>query len=123
MKWLFSVFLLGFATVCHAQQTVDIVVMRDNFIVASIAARKCNASDPDKRDVHDRNFGVISKKAMQLIVARSPGTDPELLRNQDLAHIEKLQDDTLNLLQSEGCKSEKVRILLRMHKLHETIRF
>jgi hypothetical protein len=125
MKRLFFAFVFGFATVCHAQQqqTVDVLVMRDNFIVASIAAQKCNAGDRSKQDAHDRNFTIISRKATQVLTARSPGTDPEEVRKRDLAHIEKLQDDTFNLLQNEGCKSERVKALLRMHRLHEMIRF
>jgi hypothetical protein len=125
MKWLLPAFLLSFTTLCHAQQqqTVDVLKMRDNFIVASIAAQKCNAGDRSKQDSHDRNFTILSRRAMQILAARSPGTAPEELRKQDLAHIEKLQDETFNLLQSEGCKSEKVKTLLRMHRVHETIRF
>jgi hypothetical protein len=128
MKWVFVAFLFGFTTVCHAQQqqkqvTVDIMVMRDNFVIASIAAQKCNAYDRSKQDAHDRNFTIISKRASQVLATRSPGTDPAELRKQDLAHIEKLQDDTFNLLQNEGCKSDRVKALLRMHRVHETIRF
>jgi hypothetical protein len=125
MKWLLPAFLFSFTTVCHAQQqqTVDVLVMRDNFIVASIAAQKCNAGDRTKRDAHDRNFTILSRKASQILAARAPGTAPEELRKQDLAHIEKLQDETFNLLQNEGCKSDKVKRLLRMHRVHETIRF
>ena len=105
------------------QQMVDIVAMRDNFIVAGIAARKCNATDPNREDVHDRNFTIISRKAMEVIIAREPGADPEEVRKKDLAHIEELQDAAFNLIRTEGCKSEKVRALLRMHKIHESMRF
>jgi hypothetical protein len=106
-----------------AQQTVDIVNVRDNFIVSGIAAQKCNTTDNNRRDVHDRNFTIVSRKAMESIMARTPGADPEELRKQDLAHIEKLQDAAFNLIRSEGCKSEKVRALIRIHKMHETVRF
>jgi hypothetical protein len=123
MKWLFPAFLFSFATVCHAQQTVDVLKMRDNFIVASIAAQKCKSGDSSKQDAHDRNFTILSRRASQILAARSPGIAPEELRKQDLAHIEKLQDETFNLLQNEGCKSDKVKALLRMHRVHETIRF
>lgn len=125
MKWLLPAFLVSFATVCHAQrqQTVDVLMMRDNFIVASIAAQKCNAGDRSKQDAHDRNFAILSRKATQILTARSPGADPDELRKKDLAHIEKLQDETFNLLQNEGCKSDKVKALLRMHRVHELIRF
>jgi hypothetical protein len=106
-----------------AQQQVDIVGMRDNFIVAGIAARKCNANDPNREDLLDRNFTIISRKAMEAIVARSPGADQEEVRKKDLAHIEELQDAAFNLIRTEGCKSEKVRALLRLHKIHESMRF
>lgn len=122
MKWLFAVFILGFTTVCHAQ-TVDVLMMRDNFVVASIAAQKCNSRDRAKQDAHDRNFAILSRRATQILAQRSPGTAPEELRKQDLAHIEKLQDETFNLLQNEGCKSDRVKALLHMHRVHETIRF
>ena len=105
------------------QQAVDIVGMRDNFIVAGIAAQKCNANDPDRQDLHDRNFTIVSRKAMEAIIAREPGADPEEVRKKDLAHIEQLQDAAFNLIRAEGCKSEKVRALLRLHKLHESVRF
>lgn len=122
MKWLFLTFLIGFPTTVWAQAT-DIVGVRDNFIVAGIAAQKCNAGDRDRQDTHDRNFTIISRKAMEAIVARAPGGDAEEARRKDLAHIEKLQDAAFNLIRSEGCKSDKVRALLRMHRMHETIRF
>ncbi len=97
--------------------------MRDNFIVAGIAAQKCNTSDPARQDLHDRNFTIISRKAMEAITAREPGADPEELRKKDFAHIEALQDAIFNLIRSEGCKSEKVRALLRLHRMHESVRF
>jgi hypothetical protein len=122
MKRLLLLFLLAWPG-ASAAQSVDVVMMRDNFIVASIAAQKCNAGDKQKQEAHERNFNIVSKKAMEVIMKRSPETDPEELRKQDLAHIERLQDSTFDLLRAEGCKSEKVRTLLRMHKLHENIRF
>jgi hypothetical protein len=123
MKRLFFAFLIGWPGIAPAQQSVDIVGIRDNFIVAGIAAQKCNTGDPDKQDVHDRNFTIISRKALETMIARAPGTDPEELRKQDLTHIEELQDAAFNLINAEGCNSEKVRALLRMHRLHETVRF
>ena len=66
-------------------QAADIVGVRDNFIVAGIAAQKCNAGDPDRQETHDRNFTIISRKAMEAIVARAPGGDAEEARRQDLA--------------------------------------
>jgi hypothetical protein len=104
-------------------QTPDIVGVRDNFIVAGLAAQKCNTSDRERQEVHDRNFTIISRRAMEAIQARAQGVAPEEARKLDLAHIEQLQDATFNLLRAEGCKSEKVRALLRMHKMHETVRF
>jgi hypothetical protein len=104
-------------------QAADIVGVRDNFIVSGLAAQKCNVTAKDRQDVHDRNFTIVSRRAMEAIMARSPGLDPEEARRRDLQHIERLQDATLNLLRSEGCKSDKVKALLRMHKMHETIRF
>lgn len=117
-------FLAALATPAFAQKAVDVVQMRDNFIVAGIAAQKCNTTDPSRADVHDRNFTIVSRGAMQKIVAGgAPGADLEERRKADLAHIEKLQDAAFNLIRAEGCKSEKVRALLRMHKMYETIRF
>jgi hypothetical protein len=123
MKPLLLAFLIALPAAASAQQQVDIVGVRDNFIIAGIAAQKCNTGDDARRDVHDRNFTIISRKAMEAIMARAPGVDPEEVRRQDLAHIEKLQDAAFNLIRAEGCKSEKVRALLRMHKMHETVRF
>jgi hypothetical protein len=129
MKRFFLVFLilcpggLGAQQQQARPQTFDIVGVRDNFIAAGIAAQKCNTTDRDRQDIHDRNFTIISKKAMETIMARAPGIDPDEVRRQDLAHIEKVQDATFNLVHSEGCKSEKVRALLRLHKMHESVRF
>ena len=122
MKRLLTVLLMCAPGPCFAQ-AADIVGVRDNFIAAGIAAQKCNVADRDRQDVHDRNFTIVSRKAMEAITARSPGLDPEEARKRDLQHIEQLQDATFNLLRAEGCKSNKVRILLQMHKMHETIRF
>ena len=123
MKWPLIAFLACLPGIARAQQAPDIVGVRDNFIIAEIAAQKCNPGDRDKQNIHYRNFTIVSRKAMETIIARAPGADPEQLRKDDLAHIEKLQDATLNLIRSEGCKSDKVRVLLRMYRLHETIRF
>ena len=123
MKLLLLVFLVGLSGAAVAQPAVDIVGVRDNFIVSGLAAQKCNAGDDARRDVHDRNFTIVSRRAMESIMQRTPGADPEELRKQDLAHIEKLQDAALNLIRAEGCKSDKVRALIRMHKMHESVRF
>ncbi len=124
MKRLLFVFLVGWPGLGFAQQQqIDIVALRDNFIVASIAAQKCRGGDSDLQGVHDRNFAIISRKATEVIMGRSPGTDPEEVRKQDLEHIEKLQDAAFNLIRAEGCNSEKVRALLRLHRMHATVRF
>ena len=128
MKRFILVFLILCPGALRAQQLsqpqpFDIVGVRDNFIAAGIAAQKCNSNDPNREDAHDRNFAIISKKAMEAIMARAPGVDPDEVRRQDLAHIEKLQDATFTLIAAEGCKSEKVRVLLRLHKMHEALRF
>lgn len=106
-----------------AQVAADIVGVRDNFIVAGLAAQKCNTTDRGRQEIHDRNFTIVSRRASQAVLARAPGMAPEEARSLDLAHIEKLQDATFNLLRAEGCKSDKVKTLLRMHKMHETVRF
>jgi hypothetical protein len=124
MRILPLAFLICLATPALAQRAVDIVEVRDNFIVAGIVAQKCNTTDPDRREMHDRNFTIVSRNAMQKILSRgAPGSDPEELRKQDLAHIEKLQDAAFNLVRVEGCKSDKVRQILRMHRMYETVRF
>jgi hypothetical protein len=124
MKLLPLAFLASLATPAVAQRAADIVEVRDNFIVAGIAAQKCNTTDPDRRDVHDRNFTIVSRSALQKILSRGgPDANQEELRKQDLAHIEKLQDAAFNLIRAEGCKSDKVRQLLRMHRMYETVRF
>jgi uncharacterized NAD(P)/FAD-binding protein YdhS len=123
MKLLLPAFFVGLSSAAVAQTAVDIVGVRDNFIVAGLAAQKCNTLDDARRDVHDRNFTIVSRRAMESIMQRQPSADPEEVRKQDLAHIEKLQDAALNLIRAEGCKSEKVRALIRMHKMHETVRF
>lgn len=125
MRRLLFGFLIGLSGEACAQQAtgVDVVGVRDNFIVAGIAAQKCNTGDPNKQDIHDRNFTIVSRQATKTILARKPDADPEEVRKEDLAHIEKLQDAAFNLIRNEGCKSEKVRALLRMHKMHESIRF
>src|SRR5262245_20324386 len=102
MKRTLLVLLIGLPAAAQAQ-AVDIVGVRDNFIVAGIAAQKCNAGDRDRQETHDRNFTIVSRKAMEAIVSRAAG-NPEEARSKDLAHIEKLQDATLNLVRSEGCK-------------------
>jgi hypothetical protein len=101
----------------------DIVVIRDNFIIANIAAKKCNAADSSKEAVYERNFTMIARRAMEQVMARSPGMPQEEVRKQDLDHIARLQDATFNLVRAEGCKSDRVRALLRMHKMHEDVRF
>ena len=123
MKRFLAAFVILFPGLGLAQVAGDVVGIRDNFIVSGIAAQKCNTGDRDRQDVHDRNFTIVSRRAMEAITARSPGVDPEEARKRDLQHIEQLQDATFNLLRAEGCKSDKVRALLRMHKLHENIRF
>src|SRR5262245_38475282 len=105
MKLLVLAFLMVLPGIAAAQSAVDIVGVRDNFIVAGLAAQKCNTLDDARRDVHDRNFTIVSRRAMETIMQRQPGSDPEELRKQDLAHIERLQDAALNLIRSEGCKS------------------
>ena len=107
----------------NAQPAADIVGIRDNFIVAGIAAKQCNTVDKAKVATHDRNFTLIARKALEQMTARAPNTPADELRSSDLTHIERLQDATFNLLRSEGCKSDKVKALLRMHKLHESVRF
>jgi hypothetical protein len=123
MKRLAFTLLLALPGAAHAQQTVDILDVRDNFIAAGIAAQKCHGGDPQREEAHDRNFTIISRKAMEVMKARSPDVDQEELRRRDLEHIEQLQDAAFNLIRSEGCQSEKVRALLRMHKVHENMRF
>ena len=123
MKHMLTILLICSSTACFAQGAVDVVGVRDNFIAAGLAAQKCNVSDRDRQEVHYRNFTIVSRRAMEAVMARSAGADPEEVRKADLQHIERLQDATFNLLRAEGCKSEKVRVLLRMHKMHETVRF
>lgn len=123
MKHMLTALLICAPAICFAQVAVDIVGVRDNFIAAGLAAQKCNVSDRDRQEVHYRNFTIVSRRAMEAIMSRSAGADPEEVRKADLQHIERLQDATFNLLRAEGCKSEKVKTLLRMHKMHETIRF
>jgi hypothetical protein len=123
MKRLLTALLICLPSLAFAQPAVDVVGVRDNFIIAGLAAQKCNVNDRDREEVHHRNFTIVSRRAMEAIMSRSPGVDPEEVRKRDLQHIERLQDATFNLLRTEGCKSDKVRSLLRMHKMHETIRF
>lgn len=121
---LILLLLLCWPALAQAQQPVPkVVALRDSFIVAGIAAKQCNTVDQSKEAVHGRNFTLISRKALEVMTARAPDTPQEELRERDLAHIEKLQDATFNLLRSEGCRSEKVKALLRLHKMHETMRF
>jgi|EndMetStandDraft_3_1072993.scaffolds.fasta_scaffold381279_2 hypothetical protein len=122
MKRLLTALFVLFPGLAFAQ-VADVVGVRDNFIVAGLAAQKCNMTDRDRQEVHDRNFTIVSRRAMEAIMARSSGVDPEEARQRDLKHIEQLQDATFNLLRAEGCKSDKVKALLRMHRMHETIRF
>jgi len=122
-RLLSASFFICLPLLCQAQPAVDVVNIRDNFIVAGIAAKQCNTVDAEKQAFHDRNFTLVAKKALEQIVARSPDAVPEELRQQDLTHIEKLQDATFNLVRSEGCRSDKVKALLRMYKIHEAIRF
>jgi hypothetical protein len=122
MKRLLTALLICLPGAAFAQAT-DIVGVRDNFVVAGLAAQKCNTDDRGREDIHARNFTIISRKATEAVLARSPDVDPDEVRRRDLAHIERLQDATFNLLRAEGCKSDKVKALLRMHKLHENIRF
>lgn len=128
MRWLFlflpMLILLGWPASPQAQQPAQNVVgVRDNFIVASIAAKQCNTVDRSKEAIYDRNFTLIARKALEDMTSRAPDVPQEELRKRDLAHIEKLQDAAFNLLRNEGCKSEKVKALLRLHKMHETVRF
>jgi hypothetical protein len=123
MKRLIASIVILFPGLCLAQVAGDVVGIRDNFIVSGLAAQKCNTGDRERQEIHDRNFTIVSRRAMEAIMSRSPGIDQEEARKRDLQHIEQLQDATFNLLRAEGCKSDKVRTLLRMHKMHETIRF
>lgn len=115
-----SAFALLVMTNSASAQTVDITKIYENYIAASVAAGKCSEKDKATEGKFAENLMFVTINAMQKVKERTKLSDDKV-GMMFKTNTDSLTAQVGKFVDANGCDSETVRNLLKMHKMHSTM--
>ena len=122
MKFMFAILALAGINVSAeaqgvAQQKMDIVSIADQFIVSSVAAKKCSQIDSETEKAFQSNFLAVSIRKAQMLKERYPQMSEEQIAEQDKNATEMLKVKADQVITEYGCQSPAVQQLIQRYKM------
>lgn len=90
----------------------------ESFVVAAIAADKCGPPDAETRKKFLANFSMVSTFARKELKARFPNSTEAAVDTALKDQADKLAKKVDEVVQSDGCKDDKIQKLLQAYRYH-----
>ena len=106
----------------HAQPAINIIQIWQNFLASRAAAITCNAVDPGTKTQFEANLIDVTIRAGQSILQNDPSISqadlPVKMKTVGDGISSKVNDE----ISQNGCKSPKIDQLLKLYKMHSTMK-
>lgn len=108
----------GFHTGAFGAATPGLTQIYESFVVAAIAADKCDPPDAETRKKFLANFSMVSTFARKELKARFPNSTEAAVDTALKDQAEKLARKVDEVVKSDGCKDDKIQKLLQAYRYH-----
>ncbi len=102
----------------HGAASPGLTKIYESFVVSAIAATRCAPPDAETQKKFINNFTIVSAFARKELKARFPNSPEEVIDTALKEQANKLTKKVDEVIQSDGCKDEKIQKLLEAYRYH-----
>jgi hypothetical protein len=106
----------------HAQGSVDIIQIWQNFVASRVAANECGGVEKATEQNFLANLTTVTARATQAIQERNPTISQADLASKMESASGQIHDKVEAEIKQNGCSSSKVQQLLKLYAMHAAMK-
>jgi hypothetical protein len=115
--------LLMCAPTAFAGQKLDIIQIMGQFVQAKHATSQCLKPDQDTVSRFNSNFRIVSIRATEEMLKRSPGSTVTQVFVQFEKGTNTVQKQIDEVIRTEGCGDSRIQNLLKLFEVQANLKF